>query len=262
MGHDTSRRKKSLLSFPHRRGFPRGLIIEPYLESHIESYGVDGVRLLERQNGGRVKAMQTSERRHTTWKLSETPCANEIEAAHPYPATQTPRAKRRNGDTFHTCYSRSAPACTFFLSCGSSWGTEMRATCLWRCEDRSRPGLRPRLLRGSGAGTFYWLALFLKLFGVTFLATRICLFSPSLGTAISDVFPVTQDMQPLPGYSLHLLAGTYFGSSWPAISHHVDSNCFALLAVACMIVWQDKRKRSSIVCRRCAGGSHHVLFSA
>jgi hypothetical protein len=39
-----------------------------------------------------------------------------------------------------------------------------------------------------------------------------------------------------------LLAGTYFGSSWPAISHHADSNCFALLSVVCITVWQDRRK--------------------
>src|ERR1700758_2375473 len=31
-----------------------------------------------------------------------------------------------------------------------------------------------------GPGTFYWLALFFKLFGVTFLVTRVCLFLTSL----------------------------------------------------------------------------------
>ncbi len=54
-----------------------------------------------------------------------------------------------------------------------------------------------------GPGTFYWLALFFKLFGVTFAATRICLFVTSLGTGLSDVFPVAQDMQPVPDSSLH-----------------------------------------------------------
>ena len=93
-----------------------------------------------------------------------------------------------------------------------------------------------------GPGTFYWLALFFKLFGITFVATRICLFVTSLGTALAMYFMsrrICKQYQVLPSI---LLAGTYFGSSWPAISHHVDSNCFALLAVACMIVWQDKRK--------------------
>ncbi len=93
-----------------------------------------------------------------------------------------------------------------------------------------------------GPGTFYWLALFFKLFGITFVATRICLFVGSLGTALAMYFMsrrICKQYQVLPSI---LLAGTYFGSSWPAISHHVDSNCFALLAVVCMIVWQDKRK--------------------
>ena len=92
-----------------------------------------------------------------------------------------------------------------------------------------------------GPGTFYWLALFFKLFGVTFAATRICLFATSLATGLAMYFlsrRVCTQYQVLPSI---LLAGAYFGTLWPSISHHVDSNCFALLAVVCMIVWQDKR---------------------
>jgi hypothetical protein len=93
-----------------------------------------------------------------------------------------------------------------------------------------------------GPGTFYWLALFFKLFGVTFVATRICLFVTSLGTGLAMYFlsrRVCGRYQILP---CALLAGTYFGMLWPTISHHVDSNCFALLSVACMTLWQDRRK--------------------
>ncbi len=97
-----------------------------------------------------------------------------------------------------------------------------------------------------GPGTFYWLALFFKLFGVTFAATRICLFVTSLGTGLAMYFlsrRICSQYQILPCV---LLAGTYFGTIWPSISHHVDSNCFALLSIACMIVWQDRRKFSPL----------------
>jgi 4-amino-4-deoxy-L-arabinose transferase-like glycosyltransferase len=100
-----------------------------------------------------------------------------------------------------------------------------------------------------GPGTFYWLALFFKLFGVTFAATRTCLFVTSLGTGLAMYFlsrRICGRYQILPCI---LLAGTYFGNLWPSISHHVDSNFFALLAVACMIVWEDKHK-------------HGLLFAA
>ena len=76
-----------------------------------------------------------------------------------------------------------------------------------------------------GPGTFYWLALFFKLFGVTFAATRICLFVTSLGTGLGMYFlsrRICSKYQILPCI---LLAGTYFGTLWPTISHHVDSNC-------------------------------------
>jgi hypothetical protein len=36
-------------------------------------------------------------------------------------------------------------------------------------------------------GTFYWLALFFKLFAVTFVAARMCLFLTSLGTGVSSI---------------------------------------------------------------------------
>jgi hypothetical protein len=93
-----------------------------------------------------------------------------------------------------------------------------------------------------GPGTFYWLALFFKLFGVTFAATRICLFVTSLLTGLAMYFlsrRICTRYRILPSV---LLAGTYFGTLWPSISHHVDSNCFALLSVACAIVWWDRRK--------------------
>jgi Dolichyl-phosphate-mannose-protein mannosyltransferase len=93
-----------------------------------------------------------------------------------------------------------------------------------------------------GPGTFYWLALFFRLFGITFVAARTCLFVTSLGTGLAMYFlsrRICRQYQTLPCI---LLAGTYFGSSWPASSHHVDSNCFALLSVVCMTFWQDRRK--------------------
>src|SRR5580704_10871343 len=113
-----------------------------------------------------------------------------------------------------------------------------------------------------GPGTFYWLALFFKLFGTTFVATRICLFVTSLGTALAMYFMsrrTCKQYQVLPSI---LLAGTYFGSSWPAISHHVDSNCFALLAVACMIVWQDKRKNGLLFAAGALAGATTCCLQA
>jgi hypothetical protein len=92
-----------------------------------------------------------------------------------------------------------------------------------------------------GPGTFYWLALFFKVLGVTFVAERTCLFITSLGTGLAMYYlsrRVCRRYQMLPCI---LLAGTYFGMSWPTISHHVDSNCFALLSVACMSAWQYRR---------------------
>jgi hypothetical protein len=98
-----------------------------------------------------------------------------------------------------------------------------------------------------GPGTFYWLAAFFKLSGTTFLASRICLFISSLGTALAFYFlsrRVCSRYQLLPCL---ILAGTYFGVLWPAISHHVDSNFFALLAVVCLVLWLDRPRNSFLI---------------
>jgi 4-amino-4-deoxy-L-arabinose transferase-like glycosyltransferase len=93
-----------------------------------------------------------------------------------------------------------------------------------------------------GPGTFYWLALFFKLFGVTFITQRICLFVTSLGTGLAMYYLSRKICGRYKILPCILLAGTYFGMLWPTISHHVDSNCFALLSVACMTMWNERRK--------------------
>ncbi len=111
-----------------------------------------------------------------------------------------------------------------------------------------------------GPGTFYWLALFFKVFGTTFLATRICLFVSSLGTAISIYFlsrRVCRDYQLLPCI---LVFATYFGTLWPEISHHVDSNCFALVAVVCMVLWQDSSRTPLLIAAGALAGATTLIL--
>ncbi len=98
-----------------------------------------------------------------------------------------------------------------------------------------------------GPGTFYWLALFFKMFGVNFLATRMCLSLTSLGTALLMYFLSRRICGRYRILPCVLLTGTYFGVLWPVISHHVDSNFFALLSIACIVLWQDRRKQGLLL---------------
>jgi hypothetical protein len=96
-----------------------------------------------------------------------------------------------------------------------------------------------------GPGTFYWLALFFKLFGVTFAATRACVFITSLGTALSMFFLSRRICRSYAALPSLLLAGTYCWV-WPAMSHHVDSNFFALLSVVSVCWWLEMRRPSPL----------------
>jgi 4-amino-4-deoxy-L-arabinose transferase-like glycosyltransferase len=106
-----------------------------------------------------------------------------------------------------------------------------------------------------GPGSFYWLAMFFKLFGVTFVAARICLFLTSLGTGLLMYFLSRRVCRRYKVLPCILLASTYFGMIWPAISHHVDSNFFALLTVACLVLWQDRRQASQLLVAGGAAGA-------
>ncbi|MBS1820549.1 MAG: hypothetical protein JST61_01025 [Acidobacteria bacterium] len=95
-------------------------------------------------------------------------------------------------------------------------------------------------LEVMGPGTFYWLALFFKLFGVTFMATRICLFVTSLGTALLMFCLTRKICRPYAALPPVLLMATYCWG-WPTISHHIDSNFFALLGVMSACLWLERR---------------------
>jgi Dolichyl-phosphate-mannose-protein mannosyltransferase len=98
-----------------------------------------------------------------------------------------------------------------------------------------------------GPGSFYWIAAFYKLFGVTFLATRVCLFVSSLGIGLlmySLSRRVCGRYQILPCL---LLVSASFSPTWPSNSHHIDSNFIALLSVACIVLWLDKRRKALLI---------------
>jgi hypothetical protein len=189
-----------------------------------------------------VKTMQTSERSPAEFDQCAPPHADQLEDKSDS-ATHAPMAKVTKRGYF--------PYLIFALCAGLYLFPFMRLLLQTPPEGLLVYGA-VRIVHGQvfardffevvGPGTFYWLALFFKLFGITFAATRICLFVTSLGTGLVMYFlsrRICSQYQILPCI---LLAATYFGTLWPSISHHVDSNCFALLSIACMIVWQDRRK--------------------
>lgn len=93
-----------------------------------------------------------------------------------------------------------------------------------------------------GPGTFYWLALFFKCFGTTWTATRISLMLTSVVTTVL-VYGLARRLQTgFEAIVAVLLAAVSFGLIWPTISHHSDSNLFALLSFAALVAWLDHDK--------------------
>jgi hypothetical protein len=87
----------------------------------------------------------------------------------------------------------------------------------------------------AGPGTFYWLAFFFKLFGTTWVATRISLLLTCLGTIVL-MFHLSRRLHAgFDTVSAVVLFGTLLGPTWPTVSHHGDSTVFALLSFAVLL---------------------------
>ncbi|MGI8958159.1 MAG: ArnT family glycosyltransferase [Bryobacteraceae bacterium] len=93
-----------------------------------------------------------------------------------------------------------------------------------------------------GPGSFYWLALFFKLLGTTFLTARLSLALTTLGTALLMYFLARRLGTRYSAMPAVFSLATSFGRLWPAISHHHDSDLFALLAFTALLSWIDTRR--------------------
>jgi hypothetical protein len=106
-----------------------------------------------------------------------------------------------------------------------------------------------------GPGTFYLMAAFFKLFGVTFLAARIGLFVQLLGTCLAIYYLSRQVCAKYQWLPCLFLTGPYFGFSGQTESHHVDSNFLALLSVVCLVLWHTRRRNSLLVAAGALAGA-------
>ena len=92
-----------------------------------------------------------------------------------------------------------------------------------------------------GPGTFYWIALFFKLFGTNWMATRISLMLTFVVTT-SLLYFLTRRLRT--GFdaapALFYLAISF--PPWPRVSHHAVGNLFALLSFAILVSWLHKRQ--------------------
>lgn len=106
----------------------------------------------------------------------------------------------------------------------------------------------------AGPGGFYLVALFFKLFGSSFLVARLYLLFLLLGTAIAIFYLSSRLCSHRRWLPCVLLSGTYFGMIGQSVSHHMESNLFALLATICMINWRSSRRNALLIAAGCLAG--------
>ena len=99
----------------------------------------------------------------------------------------------------------------------------------------------------AGPATYYWLALFFKLFGTEFLVARgLVLITGALTTTL--LYWMTRRLYRdrfdyLPAIFYMLISFP----NWPCSSHHWDSNLFGLLAVVTFLLWEDTGQKRYLI---------------
>ena len=94
-----------------------------------------------------------------------------------------------------------------------------------------------------GPASFYWLALFFKIFGTKWVVSRLLLlFTVSISTVI--IYWMTRRLY---AGAFDVLPALFFLMTgipiWPGVNHHWDSLFFALLSFGTFLLWQDSRRR-------------------
>src|SRR5258708_7348114 len=92
-----------------------------------------------------------------------------------------------------------------------------------------------------GPGTFYWLALFFKILGTSWLATRICLLLTTLVITLLLYYLARRLHFGLGAAPVIFFVARSF-HTLNSISHHLDSNLFGLLSFTALVHWIDKRQ--------------------
>jgi hypothetical protein len=94
-------------------------------------------------------------------------------------------------------------------------------------------------LEMMGPGSFYWLALFFKLFGLGWQVTRFYLLFTGVATALLIYFITRRFVRGATSFVPCLFAVVMGLPFWSGCNHHWDSNLFALAALISFLKWQD-----------------------
>ncbi|MFL6351608.1 MAG: glycosyltransferase family 39 protein [Bryobacteraceae bacterium] len=93
-----------------------------------------------------------------------------------------------------------------------------------------------------GPGSFYWLALFFKLFGLGWQVTRFYLLLTGAATALLIYFITRHFVRGAISVLPCLFAVVLGLPFWPGCSHHWDSNLFALAAILCFLKSEERER--------------------
>jgi hypothetical protein len=108
-------------------------------------------------------------------------------------------------------------------------------------------------LEVMGPGTFYWLALWFKVFGTTWLTSRVAILVTVLISTCAIYYATRRQYRGRLAVVPAALYTIVSVPSWPGASHHFDSNMWVLLAVAASVSALQPNRKTSVLTGVLAG---------
>jgi hypothetical protein len=110
-----------------------------------------------------------------------------------------------------------------------------------------------------GPGTFYWLALWFKALGTSWLTARIEVLVTALTSACAIYYATTRQYRGGLAVLPALLYTVVTVPLWPAANHHFDSNMWVLLAFAVSVSAPQFSRRTSALTGVMAGFASTIM---
>lgn len=110
-----------------------------------------------------------------------------------------------------------------------------------------------------GPGSFYWLALWFKVLGTSWVTSRLAVLATALASACAIYYMAARHCNsrfaPFPA----VLYAVVTIPLWPGASHHLDSNLWALLAIAAVGGASQLSTRRAVIAGLFAGFSSTIM---
>ena len=154
----------------------------------------------------------------------------------------------------------SAAALYFMLFLTTSWRVGDEGSIVYGAQRVAEGEVPYRdFFEVMGPGSFYWLALWFKVLGISWITSRLAVLATALASACAIYYMAARHCNSKFALFPAALYSVVTIPLWPAANHHFDSNLWALLAIATFVGDSQPSSRRAAMAGLFAGVSSTIM---